>query len=619
MTLSRALTGKRARKYNNWKHGFGVNSRGYTILKPDTANRIILVTGSTVAADANRVQQVTTLAVGLGLVRTDFGDWILLPAGGSTTSKVDLGMEKRGKSQNYPTVMGTFDPADPYNQAKWNKGPRFVFNQSADTTGLPVVRFWNTGQRDVVFTNLKWLAAKEQAGQAAISIIAKSDRLLFENCVFDGLNVIASYNIANPAGTSIESQADSTFNLDTTFNKCSFAYGNSKEGGNGGSFFAGRTRRLRLIDCIDHHGGWSRGHTRMTQKWQGPASVAISAVSSSGTTATALTSNTTGLIVGEYIKISGVTPTSYNGYFVVSAVNPGISFSYTFPGNGDATATGTSITYIRPEINGYSHLLGAGPNLFKHGLYVGDNCDGITIIDLISSWDASNPKLTGGNYYVDNLIQVRAPMGFITDPNGNDGTEAQWPSNSKLVFRNHMMIESADINDRNAEDRRGWCASLLAQGTGSDYAGSVSLRITTPTNGNRTGIDGDANGSPGPSVVNVRDAIAIETGTHFTKANAAGAVSKSLLRMITDNANPVTGSTNVVRTAAPAHMQAGITAALARNVHTTFRLSTPLLASVLVGATDLDTELAVCDYMADNPEHPWSAMLAAHLRSPVGR
>jgi hypothetical protein len=179
----------------------------------------------------------------------------------------------------------------------------------------------------------------------------------------------------------------------------------------------------------------------MTQKWQGPASVAISSVSSSGTTATALTSNTTGLIVGEYIKISGVTPTSYNGYFVVSAVNPGVSFSYTFPGNDNATATGASITYIRPEINGYSHLLGAGPNLFKHGLYIGDNCDGITIIDLISSWDASNPKLTGGNYYVDNLIQVRAPMGFITDPNGNDTSEAQWPSNSKIVFRNHLMIE----------------------------------------------------------------------------------------------------------------------------------------------------------------------------------
>lgn len=74
----------------------------------------------------------------------------------------------------------------------------------------------------------------------------------------------------------------------------------------------------------------------------GNSPYAITAISASAGTVTYSTANTTGLAVGEQITVSGATIGGYNGTFIITAVNAGVSFAVTNATTGaTSTATGT--------------------------------------------------------------------------------------------------------------------------------------------------------------------------------------------------------------------------------------------------------------------------------------
>jgi type II secretory pathway pseudopilin PulG len=79
-----------------------------------------------------------------------------------------------------------------------------------------------------------------------------------------------------------------------------------------------------------------------------PTSYAISAITSTGTTATATTAATHPFTTGAVLTVVGATPADYNGQVTVTGVAPGISFDYTVA-NGlasPATLSGATATRV---------------------------------------------------------------------------------------------------------------------------------------------------------------------------------------------------------------------------------------------------------------------------------
>ena len=70
-----------------------------------------------------------------------------------------------------------------------------------------------------------------------------------------------------------------------------------------------------------------------------PGAVAISTLTSAGTTATATTSAAHGYTTGTVVRILGATPATYNGMYTITVLNP-TQFTYTFAG-GTSPAAGT--------------------------------------------------------------------------------------------------------------------------------------------------------------------------------------------------------------------------------------------------------------------------------------
>lgn len=64
-------------------------------------------------------------------------------------------------------------------------------------------------------------------------------------------------------------------------------------------------------------------------------------LTSSGTTATATTTQAHGRIVGDDVVISGATQTEYNGTYTIVTVPTPTTFTYTFAGSATSPATGT--------------------------------------------------------------------------------------------------------------------------------------------------------------------------------------------------------------------------------------------------------------------------------------
>lgn len=75
----------------------------------------------------------------------------------------------------------------------------------------------------------------------------------------------------------------------------------------------------------------------------GATGIAITSITSSGTTATVTTTAAHNLTTGDKVRIAGATQTEYNGDYTVT-VTGGSTFTYTFAGSATTPATGT-ITY----------------------------------------------------------------------------------------------------------------------------------------------------------------------------------------------------------------------------------------------------------------------------------
>lgn len=79
--------------------------------------------------------------------------------------------------------------------------------------------------------------------------------------------------------------------------------------------------------------------TVATQQLEG-ASVSVSSITRSGSTATVTTAAAHSLLTGEYVRVAGATQTEYNGKFQATVTSSTV-FTYTVTGTPATPATGT--------------------------------------------------------------------------------------------------------------------------------------------------------------------------------------------------------------------------------------------------------------------------------------
>lgn len=256
---------------------------------------------------------------------------------------------------------------------------------------------------------------------------------------------------------------------------------------------------------------------------------------------------------------------------------------------------------------GHPTTLGCGPDLFKHNIYFSDMIDTVNIMDCVFGWDAANMKLTGGNYFIQNLVNVHDPIPIIFDAYGNNS--AAWPSGAIFQCVNQLQVGTADINTFSTTYNRGWGAQIYSAITGSYFSSALIFNQDNPQPANRTGVETNANGqgiaTNCPLINNVFASWTPNNQT--TETNTT----KTFTGNIWDEAS--IGS-NTSWTDLPAPTQAKRTALLALNVYSTFATAQGISVSQI--GTNLDIELRVLDYIRDNwTSQDWCAALQTHFRS----
>lgn len=584
-----------------------------TILTPQHKRVIIDGTTSTVG---NYVH-VANIAAAKALTFTA-GDWWLFQGGstiaGTLGELVDAGLAGfKGNSLSDMAVLGTFDPAHNTNsvadEAFYN-----TLTATIDMTGSGVnsqVMYCNraVAMKFVSFQNLIFKATDNEPGCSIyFGGVANFSDFLFENCKFDHVFAFTT-GAAWASGTMVSQTTANTLN-NVTYKLCTFGYSNSYQGGRTGNLYFDMTRHARLERCLNYHGGWGDTMTRSTAPWNPGIDRAVSALTSVGTLATATVASTAAYSTGKWVNINGVTPSAYNGNYVVTVLN-GTQFTYVFAGSGNVAGSGT-MQYEDLQENGWSAAAGSGPDQYKHSIYVTENNDDVKIMDCVFGWDAANMKLTGGNYYAQNLVNIRDPIPFISDCVGNNA--ALWPAGSIYQFVNHLQVSSADINTANASYYRGWAANIYNAQAGSYYTGALVINQDNVQASNRQAVTFSANGSGIATTYCYMDRCNFANWTAQDQSLQTNTLKTYSNNTWDDAATPLAGS-NLTWTQAGA--VAKRTALLARNVYSTF--ATAQGVSVSQAGTNLDIELRVLDYMRDNwTSQDWCAALQTHFRSAVG-
>lgn len=421
-----------------------------------------------------------------------------------------------------------------------------------------------------------------------------------------------------------DSIPDSRMITDVIFNKTNIA--------NCGAFtgdtitlnqFTEQVRRLRYHDMVTHHGGWSRNSDRVTVRrvWAPGSGTAISSLGHTAGVATAHTASTAGITANDtWVYISGVTGSSTSGYIYCTQVHNVVantSFDY-YVDQAFATTTTSGGTWALADNGDWDGDIGGSPTDKNHNFYCSQLTNEVKMFRIVSSWDSSNPKLTGGPYYVDGFFQIRDAIGILTDSNGNISFPAQtgpwaWPSNNQFILKNHTQINAEDIDPMNP---RGYAPILSGQAPGTGVFNGLLINEDNANPVNRSAYEGGANGRPIVSFFEMRHCISANWGDLDDSARTNTTLTWAHNIM---DGPAVTGASNMQWADTSVGFQAKRALLMAKNIHTDFRTSINQLSGVSVGASDLETEDNVCNEMIRNPRTPWHMFLQSHVRQPIGR
>jgi hypothetical protein len=227
--------------------GNGVDSSGFASLplRPTTAKRIYLASdGNDANNGLSHAQRVATSSRAMALYTDGVGDQILVAQGSTfATAPPNISGYTGGFSAVYPTVIQSYDPADPTNEAKMGRATgsnRPVFNTF----------IWNGGTRQsyVAVRGLDFNPGN--ISNQANNCIDFGDYILFENNLFRYGTLVVSINLQPNPGKH------------WTFRNNAF-YGAYISGGSGSSGLYMVGGWLSAVeDNVFYHCGWKIGVLR---------------------------------------------------------------------------------------------------------------------------------------------------------------------------------------------------------------------------------------------------------------------------------------------------------------------------------------------------------------------
>lgn len=556
----------------------GVNKPNGRANQAPQGKRIIVGTGT----NNGNYRYVADLPAALVLYAA--GDWILFP-GGTTTAQAawNLNGLASGVSLTQMSMFGSFDPADKENDAKYNTLIA-TLDFSAVTAGTNPVTASTMGG-NICFNSIKFYATPVASYGRSFSILsdgtAGKHGILFENCTFDGFNVIFdSFISANTGITVTRSGSTATATL---------AVPNALM--QSGDIFA------------------TAGFTQPEYNIQNPGFAITVLTSSSFTYSVAGTPTTPATGAGHYFPpFSRVTD---------DWCRNDVTFRYCgfiYGANGTAS-NGTlgnvnidGSRRVRVEACVDSHggwISGAtrttantsgGPDDRTHGFYFNDYVDDVRFMDHLNGADSSNLKFTGNGYWVQNLVSASSPISWIYAANSDTHGYTSWPIGGVFQSTHHLAIESDDINP--TLKPRGW-GPVITQTIGSSfYKNGILLNCNSPTPGTRNAVQFNDNGFTFSQVC-LMDNCILDNWNYQTTSTVVGNMTITFTNNWWDNA---TSGSNTQISTLPGATQTKLTAMQALNVHTTLRTTFPgFFGSVAVGGSNAETIQNMLTYMCNNP------------------
>jgi hypothetical protein len=605
-------------------HGLGIDpvSEQY-IFEPHVNARVILVDGTT--SSTGQIYHAATLAAGKALMRPgNFGDWLLFPAGGVTTTLIGEwpylypSTLAGGVDAQYPALIGTFDPTDPLNPTKWNKGERFKHDARGKGKGVGILY----DQRSIAGTITNRVVVNQyfEAGLRDegcwVGATIGTGGLLYDGCVFD--RVVARHQTPAGAvntGVAVPNWDRGPLFKNLTFNRCGFAYHNSPTDGRSGNTFEACVSFLSYQSCINHHGGWSEDHTRAT-----PDAYSQQAAGTAVNDGVQLVFNFPNVYAHSLNTPNPVevrrTLKTNSGVFTTLVAGTDYTLSFT---RTDPITKGFTVTLAAPMANTHNVVIvpaTAGADIYKHNWYIGAAPDGVVLYNNIGSWDSCNAKWASGLFFVKDHTEVHSGMGFIWIPYNGAAYKSDWPANGRFECDDFLQLGTIPYINTFSAVPRGHAGWITNGGPGTYFRNGVFL-----SNNGQAGTNGILVSSEDGCTATCEVSDTIFANWRFDAAELTATANSGLAtryfnRMIWDETS---GGTNVNRaTMTDTAKRDAIAQCLLRNVHTTFRIEQNI--PVTVDADDMVTEDRVLAYMARNPtlKH-WNKLLRAHILAPLGR
>jgi hypothetical protein len=609
MSLNAAIVANLDRNRVRYSHvmGFGVDYPNFkTILYPHPSARLILIGTGT---NNGQYEWQPTFAAGVARLRATSGDHLLFPGGttvatnGPFTQLLLAGnLIPGGVSAQYPFRLSTYDPADPFNNAKI--GSLYV---TIDATADPTIGGWSPNIF-YSFGNGSWAhfsklkikcSTLNNYGTVAFYFLNVTNGIMIEDCPVTGASL--SFTV-NGGAFPVDSQAPSTFTQNIVLRNTSVQYG---MGPNDGNFGLYGTYGARLEGVMFHHGGWGSDVTRATAPKgtiQYTSAAGATSVGAQNTVA-----STANLLVGHYVSVlSGVGAFTYNTRVI------SIDSATTFTVNRAAT---TVLSGGATVVQGFWQ----GIDILRHNDYIGEGCNFTKYFDVVQTMDAINGKKTGGNWELDNVMEFMCPMGSIFDPNGNTSfaTNDAFPSGTTIKWRNHLQFDTEDAGVTPNSVPRSEGPTFYTTIAGSYYESGLMMVNTNNTSGlNQVGLSLDDHTRGIATTMQFRNVRLLNWSGNDISAKT------NTTRVDAYNiwGNPASGTNQNQTTLADAN----IAAALTRNIHQTFRTRYSELSGVTVVNTNTTRadQIATCtnvfDFVASNWGPRWIHRLGREFRNPMG-
>ena len=229
--------------------GTSVDASGFAVL-PLRSGASRYFVNSASGADSNGcagarapTKALKTIAAGFACLQAGSGDQLLLAEGMKYAEALPWVAQKGGNSAQYPTVIQSYDPADPLNDTKYGRGDQ---RGARPVLTAPQAQLGNGVYSYIAFRGLDFNPGN--VAGPSLMFVGQANYILIEN------------NLFRFTGVSFD-KGDQTASTRHIL-RHNALYGQWSTGGRTGGFYDAGTDGITLEDNVFWHNGWRVGGSR---------------------------------------------------------------------------------------------------------------------------------------------------------------------------------------------------------------------------------------------------------------------------------------------------------------------------------------------------------------------